>query len=60
VRPGRAGAMRAIAPCWRNARHRPRHAAPPCPRQDRRRPTPRPCAAGASGKNMHQCWSAHR
>jgi hypothetical protein len=26
-RGGRAGAMRAIALCWRNARHRPRHAA---------------------------------
>jgi hypothetical protein len=30
------------------------------PRQSRRRPTPRFCAAGANGTNMHQCWSDRR
>ena len=30
------------------------------PRQGCRRPTPRFCAAGASGTNMRQCWSARR
>jgi hypothetical protein len=29
-----------------------------CPRQGRRRPTPRFCAAGTNGTNMRQCWSA--
>jgi hypothetical protein len=44
-------AMRAIVPSM------PPHT---CPRQGHRRPTPRFCAAGASGTNMRQCWSARR
>jgi hypothetical protein len=48
---GCGGAISAIAPII-----------PPntCPRQGRRRPTPRFCAAGANGTNMRQCWSARR
>jgi hypothetical protein len=45
----RAGAMRAFI-----------LGVPPhiCPRQGRRRPLLRFCAAGANGTNMRQCWSA--
>ena len=50
---GRAGAMRAIAPCWENARNRPKLAATHLP------PAGLPkahaevlCAAGASGTNI--------
>jgi hypothetical protein len=47
----RAATTRAIALC-----------VPPhiCPRQGRRRPMPRFCAAGANGTNMRQCWNARR
>jgi hypothetical protein len=48
---GRAGAMRAIAPCM------PPHDSP---RQSRRRHTAKLCAAGANGINMRQCWSTRR
>jgi|AntAceMinimDraft_5_1070358.scaffolds.fasta_scaffold67237_2 hypothetical protein len=45
---GCGGGMRAIA------------ARQSCPRQGRRRPTSRFCAAGANGAKIRQCWSARR
>ena len=48
---GYGGAMRAITPSI------PSHT---CPRQGRRRPTPRFCAADANVTNMRKCWIARR
>jgi hypothetical protein len=48
---GCGGAVRAIVPSI------PQNT---CPRQGRRRPTPRFCAAGANGTNMHKWWSTRR
>jgi hypothetical protein len=41
-----------------NAPHRAKHSVVSLPRKGCRRPTPRSCAAGASGTDMDQWWSA--